>query len=637
MRLAAALAIGLAACASAPPHRPGEERLAAIKFEGNQQLSSKTLVAGLALRRAQQGGRGADPYQVQLDADRIRGQYLREGYLDIDVRPRVERKGDDATVIYTVEEGARAKARIVINGLPPDVPVSAVRDKLPLADGAPFHYESYDLAKPLLLGAVQDAGYAHAQLDANVVADRANRLAYVELDYTPGPKCTFGNIEIVGAKGELETAVRDRLAFSAGQVYSTQAITQTQRNLYGLGRFSTVRVTPEQNAGEVVGVKVDVSESARRQIQLGGGFGIDPNGYEVRGRAGYSIAGWPFPLDTVSLDFRPAYAYIKNGVGYEPRIRAIAKLERQDLFWTYAKGQVEGGYSFLTVEAYTSYGPLARLGFETPLGIDKLKLRVGWSFQQLAFRNISPLLDPPDNVMDQDAMNGRALAQRLGLNSAERIGGYQQAVVLDLRDHPLEPRLGAYGEVRSTEGTQLAGGAFNYLQLMSDARGYVPLFAGMVLAGRARYGAIWGDIPVTERFFAGGAVSQRGFGERQLSPSIRGVPPDMNGERTGAKLEVPYGGGGLFETSLEARVPITKVYSMPLGFVTFLDGGDVVETPGDLDFGNLHWAAGGGLRLQTVVGPVRLDVGYRLNRTNGLNDPAPGTHFAYHLSIGEAF
>src|ERR1043165_1953819 len=112
MRLAATLAIGLAACASAPPHRPGEERLAAIKFEGNQQLSSKTLVAGLALHRAQQAGRGADPYQVQLDADRIRGEYLREGYLDIDVRPRVERKGDDATVIYTVEEGDRKSTRL---------------------------------------------------------------------------------------------------------------------------------------------------------------------------------------------------------------------------------------------------------------------------------------------------------------------------------------------------------------------------------------------------------------------------------------------------------------------------------------------------------------------------------------------
>jgi outer membrane protein assembly factor BamA len=636
-RRALLLAIGFAgACASAPPHRPGEERLAAIKFEGNQQLSNKTLVTGLALHRTEQRGGAPDPYQVQIDADRIRGEYLRNGFFGIDVRPRVERKGDDATVIYTVEEGARAKTKVVITGLPPGVKEQTIRAQLPLTDGKPFSYEPYDQAKPLLLGAVQDAGYAHAKLDSSVIADRANDMAIVELDYTPGPKCKFGNVEIAGVTGELSTAVRERLAFAPGQVYSTQAITQTQRNLYGFGRFSTVRVTPEQNAGEVVGVKVDVSEGARRQIQLGGGFGLDPNGYEIRGRAGYSIAGWPFPLDTTSIDLRPAYAYISN-VGYEPRIRALAKLERADLFWTYTKASIEAGYNFLTVEAYTSYGPLARLGFETPLWNPKIKARLGWMFEQNSFRTINGLIDPPANVMDTDAANGRALKERLGLGQSERIGAFQQTLVADLRDNPLEPKFGAYGEVRVTEGTAAAGGAFNYVEVVPDVRGYLPVVAGIVLAGRARYGAFYGDIPVTERFFSGGAISQRGFGERQLSPFIRGVLADpMTGERKGAQINVPYGGGGLVETSIEARVPITTVRSMPVGFVTFLDGGDVVETPGDLDFGNLHWAAGGGLRVMTVVGPVRLDVGYRLNRVLSPN-PDPGKHFAYHLTIGEAF
>ena len=43
-----------------------------------------------------------------------------------------------------------------------------------------------------------------------------------------------------------------------------------------------------------------------------------------------------------------------------------------------------------------------------------------------------------------------------------------------------------------------------------------------------------------------------------------------------------------------------------------------------------------GLRLFTIVGAVRADVGYRLNRT-GPMDPDPGSHFAFHLSIGEAY
>ncbi|HEX3477094.1 MAG TPA: BamA/TamA family outer membrane protein [Kofleriaceae bacterium] len=653
MRPPLVLALGLATgCAHAPAHQPGDERLAAIKFEGNHQLSDKTLVTGLALHRTEQRGGAPDPYSIQIDADRIRGEYLRKGFLDIDVRSRVDRRGDAATVTYTVEEGRRAATRVVITGLPPDVPVAAVRAKLPLRDGQPFDYEAYDLAKPLLVAAVQDAGYARAKLDARVVADRADQAAVVDLAYTAGPKCTFGNVEIAGATGELATAVRERLAFRPGQVYSTQAVTQTQRNLYGFGRFSTVQVQPDQGTGEVVNVKVAVSESARHQIQLGGGLGRDTVGYSVHGRAGYSIAGWPFPLDTTSIELRPEYV-VNTQNGNEPRLRALARLERADLFWTYTKADIDAGYNYLTWEAFTSFGPLARLGFETPIVTPRVKLRVGWRIEQDSFRDVTSLIVPPANVdpanaAAQDAAAGRrslGLAQHLGLDRSERIGGYEQALIVDLRDKPIEPRLGAYGELRTTEGTPLAGGAFSYFEAIGEARGFAPLHVDRaVLAARARYGGIWGDIPATERLFSGGAVSQRGFGERQLAPFVRGRPfvttTDAMGH-TVSKLgdtivSLPYGGGGLFETSLEARVPITTIRTMPVGIVTFLDGGDVTETPGELNFGNLHWAVGAGLRLLTAVGPVRFDVGYRLNRT-GNNDPDPGQHFAYHLTIGEAF
>jgi outer membrane protein assembly factor BamA len=617
------LAITLvAACANSEARRAaraGEERLTRIDFEGNRELSDKTLLTGLALRRVQKRGGAPDPYLVQVDADRLRGEYLRKGYLEADIRSRVERKGDAATVIYSVEEGTRAVTRTVITGLPPDVPVADVRAALPLEDGQPFNYELYDLAKPKLLDAVQDAGYAHARLDSRVVADRANHTAIVELNYTPGPKSRFGEVEVTGATGELAEAARARVAFEPGQVYSTQAVVQTQRNLYGFGRFSTVNVQPDKSGGEVVRVKVAVAEGARHEVRLGGGVGIDPASYEVRGRAGYSVAGWPFPLDIVTLDLRPAYGYLRDDSSYEPRIRALGRLERQDLFWTYARGTVEAGYNYLAVEAYTRFGPLARLGFETRLGSEKIMLRVGWNFSRDGFRNIDPIIQQEPGLVEE-----------LGLDRPNRVGSYQQALVVDLRDHPIEPRLGAYGELRVLEGTRFAGGAYEYFAAMPDVRGFVPLFGGAVLAGRARYAAIWGDLPAVERLFAGGATSHRGFGERRLAPGATGTTED------GTMRTVPYGGASLIESSLEARVPITTVRGMPLGIAAFIDGGDVTESASAPDLGNLHWAAGGGLRLNTIVGPVRLDVAYRLNR-KGAMDPAPGSSYAYHLTIGEAF
>jgi outer membrane protein assembly factor BamA len=527
----AVLILAFAGCAHSSPPPPGEERLVKVGFEGNKQLSNNTLVTGLALHRVLQRQGAPDPYLVQVDADRLRGEYLRRGYLDVDVRARVERKGDAVTVIYTVEEGVRATTKTVINGLPDSVPEDKVRAELPLVDGKPFDYEPYDLAKPKLMAVIQDAGYAHAQLDANVIADRANHTALVELDYLPGPKCTFGTIEVTGVTGELADAVKNRVGFQPGQVYSAQAIVQTQRNLYGFGRFSTVNVQPDKSSGDVVPVKIAVSESASHEVKLGGGVGIDPQGFEVRGRAGYQVAGWRFERDS--------------------------------------------------------------------------------------FRNVSPVLEANPDVL--------AL---LKIDRANQVGAYEQALVADLRDHPLEPRLGAYGELRTLEGTKFAGGNYEFFEIAPEVRGYVPVIAGSVLAARAKYTAIFGDVPAIERLFLGGATTQRGFSERRLAPSAAD-PMD-------ASVTVPYGGAALIDTSLEARVPITKIRGMPLGGVVFVDGGDVTNQPSALDVTNLHWAAGAGVRLQTAVGPVRLDVAYRLNR-RGMNEPDPGTAYTYHLTIGEAF
>src|SRR5688572_26433394 len=108
MRLAVLLLLVLAACAGKPKRTPGEEYLKSVRFEGNQKLKSKTLVAGLGLQRTAKRGRAPDPYMVQVDSDRIRGQYLRKGFLSVDVRSRVERRGDASSVVFTVEEGQQA-------------------------------------------------------------------------------------------------------------------------------------------------------------------------------------------------------------------------------------------------------------------------------------------------------------------------------------------------------------------------------------------------------------------------------------------------------------------------------------------------------------------------------------------------
>jgi outer membrane translocation and assembly module TamA len=244
-----------------------------------------------------------------------------------------------------------------------------------------------------------------------------------------------------------------------------------------------------------------------------------------------------------------------------------------------------------------------------------LQLGVGWSIEQLDFRTLSPLIKP--------------LAPELGLDHTQRVGAYTQTLTLDLRDHPVEPRLGAYASVRSAVATQYAGSAYEFVQFVPEVRGYVPI-SSVTLAGRLRLGTfLGGDVPPTERFFSGGASNHRGFGERKLAPSVYGV---INGQ----KHTVPYGGAALLETGLEARFPITTWREIGIGGAVFLDGGDVAEELSAIQPGALYWAAGVGLRLHTIVGPLRADLGYRLNR-KGPGDLASDSPIAFHLSLGEAF
>jgi translocation and assembly module TamA len=255
------------------------------------------------------------------------------------------------------------------------------------------------------------------------------------------------------------------------------------------------------------------------------------------------------------------------------------------------------------------------VGVRTPLGTERLQLRVGWGIRQTDFRNFHPLVD-------------EALQMAIGIDETERVAAYTQSLIVDLRDDLIEPRRGAYAEIRVAEGTKYAGSNYDYFQIVPELRGYLPI-GTTVLAARLRTGATFGDLAPTERFFSGGSTSQRGFSERKLAPSAIG-------EYDGSLRSIPYGGGALMETGLELRVPITTVKEMPLGAVGFLDGGDVTETVDDLRPTNLHWAAGLGLRLLTIIGPVRFDVAYRLNRKGGMN-PDPDSSFAFHLGVGEAF
>src|SRR5262249_26236755 len=147
------------------------------------------------------------------------------------------------------------------------------------------------------------------------------------------------------------------------------------------------------------------------------------------------------------------------------------------------------------------------------------------------------------------------------------------------------------------------GGDVHLIRGVAQGAVYYPLgFWGLFGAARVRLGVvkpIAGDdqVPLFERFYAGGTGSVRGYERRHVGPLADGDP---------------IGGRTLVETSAELRRTIVG----KLGGALFVDAGQVGlhddQLPGDLQVG-----VGFGMRYSSPVGPIRLDIGFPLEKPPG--------------------
>jgi outer membrane translocation and assembly module TamA len=169
----------------------------------------------------------------------------------------------------------------------------------------------------------------------------------------------------------------------------------------------------------------------------------------------------------------------------------------------------------------------------------------------------------------------------------------------------------------------------------------------IVLAGRAEVGVAWGfgrdvtvldangqpltqhvaDLPASQRFFAGGSTTVRGFNVDQLgTPAVL----DKNG--------LSNGGNGVIILNGEVRTTVAHDFLKrggDLGVVGFVDAGNVFAKAGDLSLNQLLGTVGFGVRWKSPIGPVRLDIGFKVNPR--LIAGVPESRTGWHFSIGEAF
>ncbi len=605
--------------------RDGQHRVvSSLVLVGVKSIDKKELLDGLAMR----GPRGRigvertyfDPLTHRLDVKRIVAFYREQGFLSAKVvKAEVIKKGPkNRKLIYTIEEGVRTKVSKIAVELPPDTGLDALTLATfsTLKVGDAFRYELYEEASKELLRGLLKEGFPFAEVSGRVEVQPDKTLVEISYKVNPGPLARFGPLTIVGNSRIPTGEIRVRLRFVEGQPFSWELLEQSRTALYEMGVFASVEFDHKRSdRGVITPLTLRVRESSRYELKLGVGAGIDRINYEVRARGSYRVASFLVPLGQLKLEATPSLSYLRGLTDrVAPAFEATSAYDVQSIFRTQLDFSSKFSYVLDNFQGYSIQGPRFSLGLSRAFLRRRLQVSISWRYRYQFLFDVDKAL----SVEDQASV---------GLVEPYRLGTLVQQISYDRRDNPRSPTRGWYLSFEVEEARDFLLSDFEYVRASPEARGYLPLSPRTVIAARFRLAStlLIGDIlPITQRYFSGGSSTQRGFNARSLAPVL------------GSGGGVPVGGEALIETSVELRRGITDSPAGLLGAVVFLDGAEVTKKYEDLFDNGLHWASGLGLRLQTIVGTLGVDFGYRLNR-RGAGEPAPNDNWSYSAKLGEAF
>lgn len=605
-----------------------------------------------------------DPAALQRDLARVERYYRGKGFFEAHARTaRIVRVANDhVRVEIVVDEGpASLNRRVQVEGLetlPPEIARdvrSTVDHALP--PGGRFDEDTFGHVRSAVARTLTDRGYAYAKVDVRALAD----LPAHAVDYTfkiePGPAARFGPVSIVsvapdGSTGPLvdveEGPVRRALHLREGSPYSTEKIDLATQALLDLKVFSAVLVVPQLSdpPAEIVPLVVKLSVSKLHSVRAGGGIELDELKTELHALIGWEDLDFLGDLRDLSVDFQPGVVLyplrVNNFVKpdqliFFPEEHLRARFRQRGAFEPRTELFVQPEINVYPLLVETNPSNDAVVGYLEPKGSVGLERRFGKHFIARLEHNVQTEIPIP-------------YYQKLDPKLPSVVLSYPKLVAtLDLRDDPVRPHSGVY----LSNDLQVAGlgGNAQDVRVVPEVRGYVPLAPKVTLAVRASLGFLFAfdyggyvkslqtspggsstsnsvatntdiEIAYFRGLFSGGPGSDRGYPVRGIAP--HGFVPFLNPQTASSQVaincapsstgsvapscSIPIGGFSQWESSLEVRFDV----SGPFGVATFCDAADVSAAEADIRLAHPHLSCGAGVRYATPVGPLRLDIGYRI-------------------------
>ena len=529
--------------------------------------------------------------------DSVRRTLRRRGYFQAEVEPlepgapvpSEEALALDLTV--RVDAGPAASVRGVRFEGSAAFTEEELSEVAAIAAGAPYVAEDIVGAREDIETFHRNRGYLEAVVDVEAPVDPVRHDAEVIFRIRPGNYFTVGGIIVAGLDTTRDSVIRSRLPFEEGDPLGSGDLLEIRRRLVSMGIFRSVDVNllePEEPISER-NVLIRVAEGPRTSIGYGAGYSERE---QVRGEGEWT----------------------RNnlfGMGQTLSVFGRFSLKGTRMVATYRGAESVEGDVPIFVSAFRESQDRESLDFiRSGIGVQVTRRILGRNVFLRYDLTTSELFDLKINPNQID----RNFADNLWLSTVSA------SVVTDTRDDPVDPRRGRFGIMDVEWSSSVLRSRAPFLKGLGQQYLFFPVGDQIVVAVAGRLGLAWtlgadqpALVPITERFFAGGATTLRGY---KLD---RAGPLDPSG--------YPVGGNMLIVGNIEVRFPIFG----SLRGAVFSDHGGVYSEVGSFRLEDLGNNVGAGLRWNTPLGPLRFDYGIRLG---DIGDQARGQ---WHFTIGHVF
>ena len=614
--------------------RGEKSKITGVDFRGNAAYSSLDLKNRLAVREG-------IPFFSLLRYDRlftipreVESFYKENGFADIQVRLELVRDTAGVQALFDVREGPKTTVEAIrIEGASLIPAETLARDLVNRAEG-PFFAPNVQRDVSQIEAIYLNRGFRGGEVTARVERPSAGRVSLV-YEITEGTPVTIRDVFVTGSRTTRNRVIRREILVEPGSAADFSLVQETKRRLENLGIFSEVRVDEIQTGPGNEVVVVTVREGEKNYAGLGLGF-------ESEDPLTGSLANWPGnPLPRGSAE------YIRNnvfglgaqvgvlgqialgqnsagsGVGVrelrtvlswsQPHLLGLA-IPTTILVWAEREARDWGPVGSELVSSLDRRG----ISFSAVKALSRSRLLLGsLSVTRTSLKNVD-LADLPEDIDRRFLPYSAALASL--------------SMSWERRDDTLNPTRGyffsavgevglpVFGKQSSQPGQEDPNPQSDYQKIFLKGQLYQPISSGLNLGVTARLGLGNGLRNLPEFFFAGGSNTFRGEEFERLGPF----------DPTTFK---PVGGAAVLLLNTELTFPIFPAWKA-LRLASFLDLGNVYANLGDFRPFKLQGAAGAGIRYRTPLGPVRVEIAWKLW---GIDDQDKKGKPLIFLTIGGIF